>query len=238
MDSSYSLKLKMEKEKKNKTLSFLETIVLLALNDKGWFGNSEHRIKFGLAGAVLFTLEQSGEIRIVGDMVRVTGTKKTGDRVLDAALEVLRKPKKKLTLKNSIQRIVYKSGLKWKLLLRTLVKKGILKREESRFFRIFYQETYPLVNSDIKKQLLAELYLKITGEQELSEKDLMLLAIMRTCRMIDKNFLLHEHFLKVRTKAREITNFREPLTESSRKIKGIKESIRRSIIESNILIHI
>ena len=65
----------MEKEDKNNTLSFLETIVLLALNDKGWFGNSEQRIKFGLAGAVLFELEQSGEIEIMGIQVRVTGTK-------------------------------------------------------------------------------------------------------------------------------------------------------------------
>jgi hypothetical protein len=228
----------MEKEEINNTLSFLETIVLLALNDKGWFGNSEQRIKFGLAGAILFELEQSGEIEIRGDMVRITGTKETGDKVMDAALEVLRKSKKKLTLKNSIQRIVYKSGLKWRLLLKNLVKKNILKREEYRFLWIIYQDKYPLVNFEIKKQVLSELYLKLTGEQELSGKDLMLLAIMRTCRMIDKNFLLQEHFLKVRLKVREITEFKEPLTETSRKIKEIQEAIRLSILSSNVSLHI
>jgi len=228
----------MEKEEINNTLSFLETIVLLALNDKGWFGNSEQRIKFGLAGAILFELEQSGEIEIRGDMVRITGTKETGDKVMDAALEVLRKSKKKLTLKNSIQRIVYKSGLKWRLLLKNLVKKNILKRQEYRFLWIIYQDKYPLVNFEIKKQVLSELYMKLTGEQELSGKDLMLLAIMRTCRMIDKNFLLQEHFLKVRLKVREITEFKEPLTETSRKIKAIQEAIRLSILSSNVSMHI
>ena len=228
----------MEKEDKNNTLSFLETIVLLALNDKGWFGNSEQRIKFGLAGAVLFELEQSGEIEIMGIQVRVTGTKETGDKVMDSALEVLRKSKKKLTIKNSIQRIVYKSGLKWKVIVKNLIKKNILKREEYRFLWIIYQDKYPLVNLEIKKQVLAELYSKLTGGQELTGKDLMLLAIMRTCKMIDKNFLLQEHFLKVRIKVKEITEFKEPLTETSRKIKEIQEAIRLSILSSNVNMHI
>jgi hypothetical protein len=228
----------MEKEDKNITLSFLETIVLLALNDKGWFGNSEQRIKFGLAGAVLFELEQSGEIKIIGDLVRVTGIKETGDKVMDSALEVLRKSKKSLTIKKSIQRIVYKSGLKWKVLVKNLIKKNILKKEQYRFLWIIYQDKYPLVNSEIKKQLLGELYSKLTSGQELSGKDLMLLAIMRTCRMIDKNFLLQEHFLKVRLKVKEITEFKEPLTETSRKIKEIQEAIRLSILSSNVSMHI
>jgi len=228
----------MEKEDKNITLSFLETIVLLALNDKGWFGNSEQRIKFGLAGAVLFELEQSGEIKIIGDLVRVTGTKETGDKVIDSALEVLRKSKKSLTIKKSIQRIVYKSGLKWKVLVKNLIKKNILKKEQYRFLWIIYQDKYPLVNSEIKKQLLGELYSKLTSGQELSGKDLMLLAIMRTCRMIDKNFLLQEHFLKVRLKVKEITEFKEPLTETTRKIKEIQEAIRLSILSSNVSMHI
>ena len=55
----------MVTEENRSNLSFPETIVLLALNDKGWFGNSEQRIKFGLAGAVLFELEKAGEIEII-----------------------------------------------------------------------------------------------------------------------------------------------------------------------------
>jgi len=95
-----------------------------------------------------------------------------------------------------------------------------------------------LVNLEIKKQVLEELYSKLMGGQELSGKDLMLLAVMRTCRMIDKNFLLQEHFLKVRLKIKEITEFKEPLTETSRKIKEIQEAIRLSILSSNVSMHI
>jgi hypothetical protein len=228
----------MEKEEENNKLTFLETIVLLALNDKGWFGNSEQRIKFGLAGAILFTLDEAGEIAINGDIVHLTHTTETGDKVMDSALEVLRKSKKELTLKKSIQRVVYKSGLKWKVIVKNLIKKNILKKEEYQFLRILSQEKYPLVNIEIKKQVLAELYSKLMGTQELSAQDLMLLAIMKTCRMIDKNFLLQEHFLKVRLKVKEITEFKEPLTETSGKIKAINEAIRQSILSSNVSLHI
>jgi hypothetical protein len=228
----------MMTEENSSNLSFPETIVLLALNDKGWFGNSEQRIKFGLAGALLFELEEAGEIEITGNRIRVTGTRETGDKVMDSALEVLRKSKKKLTLKNAIQRIVYKSGLKWRVLLKNLIKKNILRKEDYHLLGIFHQDKYPIVNIELKKQLQEDLYSKLMGEHELSYKELMLLSIMKTCRMIDKNFLIQEHFLKVRSRVREITEFREPLTENKRKIKEIQEAIRRSILASNVNLHI
>jgi len=226
----------MEKEEKN-SLSFLETIIVLALNDKGWFGNAEQRIKFGLAGAVLFELEQAKAIEL-GDKVKVTGITTTGDKVLDAAIEVLKKSKKDLTVKNSIQKIVYKSGLKWKVLLKNLVKRNILKKEEESFLWIITQNKYPIVDKETKKQILTDLYATLIGEKELSSNDLMLLSVMHTCRIIDKNFLLQEHFLKVRLKIREITEFKEPLTEQTRKIKIIQEATIKAIRASNVNLHI
>ena len=47
----------MTEEKSIGKLSFPELIILLALNDKGWFGSSEQSFKFGLAGAFLFELD-------------------------------------------------------------------------------------------------------------------------------------------------------------------------------------
>jgi hypothetical protein len=225
-------------EENSSSLSFPETIVLLALNDKGWFGNSEQRIRFGLAGALLFELENRGEIEIAGDQVRITGARETGDKVMDSALEALRKSKKTLNLKKAIQRIVYKSGLKWRVLLKNLIKKNILKKEEYHLFGIFHQDKYPIVNIELKKRVLGELYSKLMGGSELSNEELMLLSIMKTCRMIDKNFLLQEHFLKVRLKVREITEFKEPLSETTRKIKEIQEAIRLAILASNVNLHI
>ena len=44
----------METSSKKTELTLLQKIVLLALDNKGWFGASEHKIKFGIAGAILF----------------------------------------------------------------------------------------------------------------------------------------------------------------------------------------
>jgi hypothetical protein len=128
--------------------------------------------------------------------------------------------------------------LKWKAILKTLVNKNLLRKEESRFLWIIYQDKYPLVNAEIKRKILDELDSKLNSGTELSAEDLMLLVVMKTCRMIDKNFLLQEHFLKVRLKIKEIIEFKEPLTVSSRKIKAIQLAIRRSIMASNVTIHI
>ena len=228
----------MENQTTKITLTLLETIVLLALNDKGWFGNSEQRIKFGLAGAILFELEQKGEIEISENLVRIISSKETGDKVLDAAIEVLRKSNKDLTLKRSIFRIVYKSGLKWKVILKDLVKSNILKVEKYQLLKIFNQDKYPLVNFEVKSLIVGSLYAKIVEGKELTPNDLILLTIMRTCKMIDKNFLLQEHFLKVRIKIKEITEFKDPLPESSRKIKALKEAMEQSIRASNVSLHL
>jgi golgi phosphoprotein 3 len=221
-------------EDRNAQISFPEKIILLGLNDKGWFGISEPRIKFGLAGALIFELARRKEIEIRQNTVKVISTAGTGDKVVETALEILKKSKKELTMTGAIQRLVYKSGLKWKTLLKELVRKEIVRREEYRFLRVFYQYKYPLVKAEVKQDLLADLYAKIMGEQEMTPEDMMLIAVMRSCRMIDKNFSLHEHFLKVRLKIREILEFKEPLPDSSQLVRDIQSAIDQSIRRSKV----
>jgi len=221
-------------------ITFLEEIVLLALNDKGWFGNSEQRIKFGLSGALLFELTQKGLIRMKDQTVMIEGSPQTGDKVLDAALKVIgnRAKKTPLSITKAIQRLVYNNGLKWKFLLKELIRKEILTRGEYCVLWVICQEKYPLIATEVKKELIAALVLKIMGEQELTPYDRMLLAVMKSCRMIDKNFLRHEQFLKVRQKINDLTEFKEPLTESNRLVRDIQSAILKAIRKSNVSLHI
>ena len=219
-------------------VSFPELIILLALNDKGWFGNSEQRFKFGLAGAILFDLITVGVIKVSGNTLSITTDWQSGDKVMDSAFEVLQRSKKKLSLKNAIQRIVFKKGLKWKIIIKDLIKKGVLRKEEYRLLWVLYQDKYPIVNQELKKHIQEELYFKLLNKETLSEKEVMLFSIMKVCRMIEKNFIHFEHFLKARSRVNEITEFKEPLTESNRKIKEIHNAVLHSIIASNVNLHI
>jgi hypothetical protein len=124
------------------------------------------------------------------------------------------------------------------VILKNLVKNNILKVEKYQFLKIFSQDKYPLVNIEVKSLIVGSLYKKIVEGKELTPNDLILLTIMRTCKMIDKNFLLQEHFLKVRIKIKEITEFKDPLPESSRKIKALKEAMEQSIRASNVSLHV
>lgn len=226
------------KQNDTNRLSLAETIVLLALNDKGWFGSSETRIRFGLAGALMFELEQQGLVRILHNVVEVQETGQSRDKMADAALECLRKSKKTLTLKKAIQRLVFKSGIKWKLPLKSLIRKQIIRRETFTILRFIYQDKYPLVDADRKDKIVVGLISALIENKEVSGADLMLLSVMRNCRMISKNFLKREHFLTVRRRIFEITDFREAPGEPVQKIGAIHKATRKAIRASKVMVHV
>jgi hypothetical protein len=228
----------MDTEKKNTELTLPEKVLLLALNDKGWFGSSEQGFKFGLAGAVIFELVRMGNLEMNGDSVLVKLRNVTNDKVLDSAMDALGRTKKKLTVKSAILRIVYKRGLKWKAVVKGLIDKGIIRKEEYHFWVFVSQNKYPIVDVDVKKNLLAEIHTKIMGTQTLSATDLMMISIMKNCRMVSKSFHFHDNFIKIRLKIRQITDFKEPLSDEARIIKIISDGMRKAILASNVSIHI
>src|SRR5664280_2337496 len=89
-------------------LSFLEKVILLALDDKGWFGNSENSIKFGLAGAILFVLFKNNRIELKEGVVVVKDPSPLNDPFLDRVLEFIKAGKKNRSIHTWIQRMVYK----------------------------------------------------------------------------------------------------------------------------------
>jgi len=227
----------MEKSAKKTELTFLEKIVLLALDDKGWFGNSEHKIKFGLAGGILFELIDKERIELKDNMIHLVSSKPTDDIVLDKVLNLIKTSSKDRNLRSWIQRIVYKKLLLRKSILKRLTDKKVIKREEYTLLMIFYQNKYPILNSELKKKIQEDLCEKVTSEKELTDHDLMLLSIMNTCKMVRKNFGGFIHYLKLRSRINLITQFPETGTESEKLIPQVQTAIARAIMASNVSIH-
>jgi hypothetical protein len=227
----------METPGKKGELTFLEMILFLALDDKGWCGNSENSIKFGLAGAILFELILTERIELLEGKIRVLNSKSVDDPVVDKVLTLIKASKKERPLRNWIQRIVYKKLMLRKTLLKELMNKNVVRKEEYSLLWVFYQFKYPLVNSELKKKIQEDLHQKVMGDKKLSDYDLMLLAVMNTCKMIRKNFRHLENYSKVSHRIREITQFPEPLTKKIQAIKEIQSAITRAIIASNVSIH-
>jgi len=219
-------------------LTFLQKIVLLALDDKGWFGTAEHKIKFGLTGAILFELQQKGRIGFVNDEVVVLDPKSTENVVLDRVLNLIKSSKKSRSLRSWIQRIVYKKLLLRKTILKQLIQNQVIAREEYSLMMVFYQTKFPLVNVELKRKLQEEIYEKIVTDKNLTDEDVMLLVVMNNCKMVRKNFGGFIQYLKLRGKINEITQFKKPKTETGEVIRLLQTAISRAVMASNVSIHI
>lgn len=228
----------MESSSKKTELTLLQKIVLLALDNKGWFGASEHKIKFGIAGAILFELHQAGRINISSDNIAVINPKSTNEVVLDRVLNLIKTSKKRHSLRSWIQRIVYKKLLLRKTILKQLIQEKIISREEYSLMMIFYQTKFPILDLELKKRVQEDLYDKIVNEKHLGPEDLMLMVVMVNCRMVRKNFGGFIQYLRLRGKINEITQFRNPKNANEETISILQTAISRAILASNVSIHV
>ncbi len=228
----------MDKTDKNNELTFLQKIVLLALDDKGWFGSSEHKIKFGLVGAILFELYQKDRIIFTNDEVVVINAKSTDDVVLDRVLNLIKSSKKPHSLRSWIQRIVYKKLLLRKTILKQLIHKKVISREEYILMVVFYQTKFPLLNIEIKRQTQEHICDSIVSGNILTDQETMMLVVMNNCKMVRKNFGGYIQYIKLRGRINEITQFKNPGTETEEVIKLLQTAISRAIMASNVSIHV
>jgi len=223
----------------NKTgLSFLEKVIMLALDDKGWFGNSENNIKFGLAGAILFELFKHNRIELKEGVIVVKDITPMNDPLLDRVLEFIRTGKKNRSIRTWIQRMVYKKMMIRKSILRSLITKKIIQKEEYNFFWVMYQFKYPVINHEVKNQLREEIFSRILKEEKLNGYDLMLISVMDSCKMIRKNFKSFDQYTRLRRRIKDIIPFTNPELEDARIVGAIDNSIRRAIVSSNVSLHV
>ena len=218
-------------------LSFLEKIILLALDDKGWFGNSENSIKFGIAGAILYELYKHECIEIKEGVVVIKNPEPLNDPLLDRVLEFIRSVKKNRSIRSWIQRMVYKKMMIRKSLIRSLIAKQIIRKEEYSFFFVMYQYKYPVINSEIKKQVREEIFNRIVSEEKMNGYELMMISVMDSCKMFRKNFRHFPNYPKFRRRIKELISFNDPGLEDVKIIGTINNAIHRAIVASNVAIH-
>ena len=227
----------MDKTEIKTGLSFLEKVILLALDDKGWFGNSENSIKFGLAGAILYELFKHNRIELKEGVVVVKDPAPLNDPLLDKVLEFIRSGKKNRSMRTWIQRMVYKKIAIRKTLIRSLIAKKIIRREEYSIFWVMYQYKYPVINPELKRHLKEEIFDRILNEEKLNGYDLMMISVMDTCKMFRKNFRNFENYPRFRKRIKVIIPFIDPALEDIRIIGAIDNSVRSAIRASNVSIH-
>jgi hypothetical protein len=218
-------------------LTFLEKIILLALDDKGWFGNSENSIKFGLAGAILYELFKHDRIEFKEGVLVAKDPASMNDPLFDRVLEFIRTVKKNRSIRSWIQRMVYKKMMIRKSIIRSLIAKNMIRKEEYSFFWVMYQFKYPVVNSELKNRVRSEIFNRIMNEEKLNGYDLMMISVMDSCKIYRKNFRNFANYPKFRKRIKDILRFNDPGIEDVKLIGAIDYAIRRAIVASNVSIH-
>ncbi len=181
---------------------------------------------------------QLKRIEIKDGLIYVIDANPTEITALDKVLDLLKSSKKLRGVRAWIQRIAYRKLMLRKLVLKQLLQKKVLSREEFSILVVFYQTKYPIVDGEIKQQIVEYLSERIMEDKILLDQDLMLLAVMKNCKLVRKNFGGFLHYLKLRRKINILTQFEDPKTDTEKTIGIIQTAMSRAIIASNVSLHL
>lgn len=169
-----------------KQLSLAEELLLLALNDeKGTVVMAASLgLPYGLAGAALIDLVEAGLLRLEGKEVRAAASGSAADDLLDGFLAAIRSSRKPRTIGHWIGRFGRSGGKIKQELLRRLVEKRILAKEERRLLWIFPASRYPQTDPMPEYRIRERVRAGIRGITPPDRRTAALIALVQACDMI------------------------------------------------------
>ena len=184
----------------NRTLFLHEEIVLLTLSDEKGTALTEW-LCTATAGAVLAELLLAGRIRIetVGKkhLVRVVGTERLGNEVVDHFLDRLAKEPKQRSLQSWIERLSRTKDLKGRV-ARPLVTDGLLEEVQDTILFVFPRTRYPEADGTPETEIVERLRHAIfTDASDVDARTVTLLSLAHATG------LLKHHFPKAELKERK-----------------------------------
>ena len=168
-------------------LNLIDQLYLLALNEEkgNLIASTRKTFAYAYAGAVLDELAVQSRLRLnEKSRVEVTNPAKTGDEVLDEALKAIGGSDKHRRPAYWVGTLVEQSKKLRESLGDRLAGKGILSREENRFFRILSPELEIPTRYEMKHQLRAMVLLGA----ETDPSALALLTLLNAADLLDLVF--------------------------------------------------
>ena len=100
-----------------------------------------------------------------------------------------------------------------------------------------YQFKYPVINPELKRQVKEEIFYRIMKEEKLDGYDLMMIAVMDSCKMFRKNFRNFDNYSRLGRRIKVVIRFNDPEMEDGKLVGYIHNAIHRAIVASNVSIH-
>lgn len=210
------------------SLRFAEEIVLLALDDKSGKLHPlpDRALDLAVAGAVLMELAFANRVDTDDKMLSILDRSPTGDALLDKALGCL--PEEDVSpIRLVLSRVAGDSDELQKMIFSDLVTKGILQKEEHRFFFVLKERRYPAIDNSHEKEVIARIREVILEDGIPDPKDVVLVCLMEACDLSGMVFSeqeLEQHRDRIRqvakmdfigqAMARAITEIQEAILET------------------------
>ena len=206
-------------------LTMLEEVVLLAVDESsgGLRSSREFSTAYALVGAAFFDLCLAGNVDTDTESTRIIHTKPTGSAILDRILSDLSKRPDLKTVRDWIEEIYRHYDLEGAA-LKSLIDRGILRHEKSKFLWLIDVESFPMVDNQPQQHVSIRLAKAVLGDEIPDTRDIMLVSIAAPCGLL--NYVLSDTTVRLRKARIEMLGNLETI---SRKVNAAIESLESSM---------
>ena len=214
-------------------LTFVEEIVLLALDDKkGKFVDLPPlALDQALAGAVL--LELAFQNRIDTDLSHLTlvSDKPTGDKMLDPVLKEIATAKDKKDAKFWVG-IISSDGEKIRDdALARLVERGVLKREEKKILWVIPGRRYPMIQNQEEEEVRKRIRHVVVEGAIPSPRDVVIISLASACQLL-RTVFTDSDLLKYSPRIAEVAKMDLIGQAVSKSVAEVQEAVMRAVLYS------
>lgn len=202
-------------------LGLTAKLALLAIDPES--GRLRGTIGYGLSAAALLELALKGRVAIIGQSVRVTDERPTGDVVLDEALCRIIDDRRSRPAAHWVRTLGRRRDLRERI-IHGLESDGLIRRLDERIVAIFPAERYVVIPPRLRAYLVARIRATLLGSHdEATADDVTLAVLLASVGMLDRFFGRDE---------RELANSR---AGSLLRGEGVRSGIAAAVSEMRVL---
>lgn len=214
-------------------LTFVEEIVLLALDDKkGKFVELPPlALDQALAGAAL--LELAFLNRIDTDLTHLTlvSDKPTGDRMLDPILKEIAAAQDRKDAKHWVG-VISADGQKIREgALARLVERGVLKREEKKILWVIPGRRYPMIQNQEEEEVRKRIRRVVMDGAIPSPRDVVIISLASACQLL-RTVFSDADLLKYSPRIAEVAKMDLIGRAVSKSVAEVQEAVMRAVLYS------
>jgi hypothetical protein len=220
---------------RTENLSLKEQFMLLALEDnEGSLIHDSIPFQVGLAGAVIYEMVKNGVFNLHEHHLTLNQQYQVdADDCYEIVINQYKKHKQAPLIKTMIEEIWSDADQMRKLIIMTLVNKGILTVEKKKILWFFTVKRYPTINRHPELLLRARLKDLITQSLSPSDEEFVLLKLIAQCDLVQEVF--GENFVsKVSEYINKIQTANEAAAEISQSVTELEKSLFDAITASTL----